>query len=104
MESLSIRLKRIKYLKAIAQYRKEGKNIVYIDETYLHSSHVESKGWFDDTTHGLSRPVSKGKRLIIVHAGGEDGFIQDGLLIFRSGELKRYETYIKLCFFRFKEW
>lgn len=71
-ESYDIRLKRINFLKKLVQYRSEGRNIVYTDETYIHSSH---------------KPISKGQRLIIVHAGGEKGFIENGLLIFKSGNI-----------------
>lgn len=85
MESHDIRLKRVNYLKRMIQYRTEGRNIIYTDETYIHSSHTHSKGWSDDSPKELRKPISKGQRLIIVHAGGEEGFVQNGLLIFRSG-------------------
>lgn len=85
MESYDIRIKRIKYLKQLSEYRKEGRNIIYTDETYIHSSHCQSKGWYDETLKGLIKPIAKGQRLIIVHAGGENGFITNGLLIFKSG-------------------
>ncbi|CAH1975548.1 unnamed protein product [Acanthoscelides obtectus] len=84
-ESYDIRAKRIKFLKKIIEFRKEGRNIVYTDETYIHSSHVKDKGWYDGSDKNLKKPISKGQRLIIVHAGGEKGFVQNGLLIFKSG-------------------
>lgn len=43
------------------------------------------KAWSDDSLEGLKAPISKGQRLIIVHAGGEEGFIPNALLIFKSG-------------------
>lgn len=86
-ESFDIRTKRIKFLKQLIEYRKEGRNIIYTDETYIHSSHVQDKGWYDASAKGLKKPISKGQRLIIVHAGGENGFVKDGLLIFKSGNL-----------------
>lgn len=88
VETQDIRLKRVKFLRKLAEYRKEGRNIVYTDETYLHSSHVQEKGWYDGSEKGFKKPVSKGRRLIILHAGGEQGFIKDGLLIFKSGNFK----------------
>lgn len=87
MESHDIRCKRIKFLKQMIQYRAEGRNIVYTDETYIHSSHTQSHRWSDDSGKELKKPISKGKRLIIVHAGGQNGFIPNGLLIFKSGKL-----------------
>ncbi|CAG9769301.1 unnamed protein product [Ceutorhynchus assimilis] len=94
MEKHDIRLKRIKYLKQITEYRKENRPIIYTDETYIHSSHTSDKGWFDDSSKGFRKPISKGQRLIVLHAGGEGGFINNGLLIFRSGEIIRnYHSY-----------
>lgn len=94
-ESQDIRLKRIKYLTKLSEYRKEGRNIIYTDETYIHSSHVQAKGWYDETSSGLKKPISKGQRLIIVHAGGEKGFVKNGLLIFKSGNCN-FLTKLKL--------
>ena len=73
------------FLEKMTQYRAEARNIIYTDETYIHSSHVQSKGWYDETSKGIKRPISKGQRLIIIHAGGERGFVNNGLLIFKSG-------------------
>lgn len=87
MESYDIRLKRVQYLKDITRYRNEGYNIIYTDETYIHSSHTPKNDWADDKMKTLRKPISKGRRLIIVHAGGETGFVDNALLIFRSGKL-----------------
>ncbi|XP_046685395.1 uncharacterized protein LOC124371124 [Homalodisca vitripennis] len=57
-----------------------------MDETYIHSTHTKTNGWTDGTTSGLKTPLSKGQRLIIVHAGGEGGFINNALLTFKSGK------------------
>jgi hypothetical protein len=67
------------------QYRQENRNIVYTDETYIHSSHTTGYEWTDGSKKELHKPVAKGKRLIIVHAGNETGFVENGLLIFTSG-------------------
>lgn len=86
-ESQDIRLKRINFLKKLVEYRREGRSIIYTDETYIHSSHVKNKGWYDESFKGIKKPISKGQRLIIVHAGGEKGFVKNALLIFKSGNL-----------------
>lgn len=86
MEKYDIRYKRIEFLKQMIQYRAEGRNIVYTDETYIHSSHTQAHRWSDKSGRHLKKPISKGKRLIIVHAGGENGFIPNGLLIFKAGK------------------
>ena len=85
METLEIRSKRVVFLRGLNKYKNEGINIVYTDETYLHSSHTVPKAWDDGTQKGLKSPVSKGQRLIIVHAGGAAGFVENALLIFKSG-------------------
>lgn len=84
IEKHDIRETRISFLRNIAKYRKEGRPIVYMDETYILSSHVTGNSWNDDTNEGLHQPISKGERLIIVHAGGENGFIPNALLIWKS--------------------
>ncbi|KAH0813913.1 hypothetical protein GEV33_008878 [Tenebrio molitor] len=56
-------------------YREEKRPIIYMDETYLHSSHTHQKGWSDNSNEGLRKPISKGNRLIIINAGGEIGFV-----------------------------
>jgi hypothetical protein len=55
-----------------------------LDETYLHSKHTSSKNWTDESTKGLFANILKGLRLIIIHAGGEMGFIPNCLLMFKS--------------------
>jgi hypothetical protein len=85
LESHDTRLKRIEYVKKITQLRNKHRKIVFTDETYIHSSHTQNKDWVDDRNCSLKGPISKGNRLIIVHAGGEMGFVNDALLIFKSG-------------------
>lgn len=85
MEKPEIRALRIDYLKKITYFRSIGRPIIYLDETYIHSGHTNPKSWDDGTNNGLLTNISKGNRLIIVHAGGETGFVQNALLIFKSG-------------------
>lgn len=86
IERHDIRLQRMKYLNNIKRYRNEGRPIVYTDETYVHSSHTKPSSWSDGTEHGLKTPISKGKRLIVVHAGSNQGFIPNALLVFKSNQ------------------
>lgn len=62
------------------------RDLSYLDETYIHTSHTVQKTWYDETNQGLTSPISKGNRLIIVHAGGEFGFINNALLIYKSSQ------------------
>lgn len=85
VEKMEIRSLRVKYLRQIKNFRSQNRPIIFVDETYVHSGHKSSKSWTDNTTKGLFTTISKGNRLIIVHAGGEMGFIKDSLLMFKSG-------------------
>ncbi|CAK1600945.1 unnamed protein product [Parnassius mnemosyne] len=86
MEKHEIRYLRIMFLIKIPEYRAQGRPIVYTDETYIYTSHTSSKSYSDGSTSGLKKPISKGNRLIIVHAGGEDGFIPNALLMFKANQ------------------
>lgn len=84
VEQQRIKSLRCAYLRSIHQYRTEGRSIVYMDETYLHTTHTTPLAWSDESLSGLFSPVSKGQRLIIIHAGGEHGFVPNAYLRFIS--------------------
>lgn len=86
MEKHEIRYLRINFLIKISEYRIQGRPVVYTDETYIDTTHISSKSYSDGSTSGLKKPISKGNRLIIVHAGGEDGFIPNALLMFKANQ------------------
>lgn len=82
------------YLRSIRQFRKENRNIVYMDETWVNAGQATSKIWKDKTiktpkdaflsglTTGLKDPTQRGPRFVIVHAGGESGFVENAELVF----------------------
>lgn len=84
------------YLDSIRKYREEGRHIYFLDETWVNAGDCTSKTWVDTTVRshrdaflkGLStgavNPSGKGKRLIVLHIGSEDGFVPGGLLCFES--------------------
>lgn len=90
------------YLQQIHQHRMEGRKIYYLDETWLNEGHTTAKCWCDTTvnsvknaflrglTTGLKNPSGKGKRLIILHIGNEDGFVNGGALVFESNKSSDY--------------
>ncbi|MCU7801183.1 MAG: transposase [gamma proteobacterium symbiont of Lucinoma myriamae] len=85
MERSDVVALRIRYLRTISQYRQAGREIVYMDETYIHSNHGVSKCWQSaDGSKGRFVPFSKGERLIVVHAGSRKGFIPNALLMFKA--------------------
>lgn len=105
IENHDIREQRVRFIRAIQHYRRQGRPIVYTDETYVHGSHTKPHSWSDDTNKGLLKPISKGQYAIIVHAGYEHGFIDNALLVFKSGQksgdyhdamnYKNYEKWLK---------
>jgi hypothetical protein len=86
VEKQDVRSTRVAFLRAITRFCRDGRAIVYSDETYIHSSHTINTAWPDDTLRGYMAPTSKGQRLIIVHAGAEKGFTTGALMIFKSNQ------------------
>uniref|UniRef100_A0A2A4IZ33 Tc1-like transposase DDE domain-containing protein n=1 Tax=Heliothis virescens TaxID=7102 RepID=A0A2A4IZ33_HELVI len=96
IEKEEIQRWRFNYLRKIMSLREEGRKIYYLDETWVNEGQTKSKVWQDFSIEssrqahmeglstGLKAPSGKGKCLIIVHIGNEDGFVEDGQLIFES--------------------
>ncbi|XP_025192116.1 uncharacterized protein LOC112592312 [Melanaphis sacchari] len=96
LEKNEIILWRRQYIRDLRKYREEGRQIYFLDETWVNAGDVTSRIWSDNTvqssqdafSQGLStgavNPTGKGKRLIVVHIGSEDGFVPGGLLCFES--------------------
>lgn len=103
IEKSDIQALRAKYLRLIAEYRSDGRYITYVDETYVHSGHTVSKQWCDASREGFHKEVSKGRRLIIVHGGGCNGFVDNALLIFTSG-CKSGDYHDEMNFENFSKW
>lgn len=77
---------RCTYLRQIRQKRSEGYDIVYLDETWVNAHHTKESEWVStDMAAGRNIPSSKGKRIIVAHAGSEQvGFIPGCGLVFES--------------------
>ena len=62
--------KRCDYLRKIREYRREGQNLVYLDETWLNAHHTKQYEWLpQNRIAGRKIPSNKGEKLIILHAG-----------------------------------
>lgn len=82
MESQRIIILRNEYLTNIAEARREGKFIVYLDEMWYDTHDVVKKGWSHESAKcSLKVPPNRGKRIIILHAGNESGFVPNSLLL-----------------------
>ena len=69
----------------ILTFLSEGRPVVHLDETWLSAHHTCENCWIDyDGKGGLRVPFGKGGRLIILHAGWEQGWIADTELVCRE--------------------
>ena len=90
MERGDIALARVTFLKK-AKAITDWSNVVFLDETWLNANHTVGKMWTDDTPHASTKvPEGKGERLIICHAGTSKGFVENGLLAFKSKKTGEY--------------
>ena len=82
---------RHEYLRRLRRNRTERRPVIYLDETWVNARDSVEKMWVEDdpraaggTKGGLRKPSGKGSRLIILHAGGENGWIDGAALVFQS--------------------
>ena len=74
----------------IIQQRHTYLPVIFLDETWANAHDGRDMAWVEDdpvtggTLGGVRRPSGKGKRLIILGAGGEMGWIPNTTLIFQS--------------------
>jgi len=115
MEKNEIVLWRRRYLRSIKKFREEGRHIYYLDETWVNAGDCPDKVWVDTTitsnrdaflkglSTGAVNPSGKGKRLIVLHIGSEDGFVPGGLLCFESKKNSR-DYHDEMNGQTFREW
>ena len=94
MASYRIVARRYEYLRKIEKLRAEGYLIIYLDETCFDSNETVRKLWADLTKYcSVSAPVSRGKRVVICHAGSKEGFVPNSLLLCGKDFAKSYADY-----------
>ena len=73
------------YLQNILKYRRDNRTLIYMDETLVNAHHTNNYIWIDsDGKGGWKVPSGKGQRLIVVHAGGVEGWVPGADLVFQS--------------------
>ncbi|XP_047541814.1 uncharacterized protein LOC125074529 [Vanessa atalanta] len=109
-----IALWRIKYLINMKTFREQGRPIYYLDETWVNAGHTVGKVWEDTTVKsrkqafleglstGAKNPTSKGNRLIILHIGGEEGFVPESELVFECKGTGDYHESMNAA--KFENW
>ncbi|KAH8037159.1 hypothetical protein HPB51_008841 [Rhipicephalus microplus] len=106
---------RRRYLRTIRQLRAQKRPIYYLDETWVNAGHTKDKVWEDANittreeafrqglTTGLRAPSGKGGRLILLHAGSEDGFLNSACLLFRAAK-RSGDYHTEMDGPRFEKW
>ena len=84
-------VRRCEYLRRLRRNRREGRPVIYLDETWANARDGIEKMWVEDdpravggTKGGIRKPSGKGSRLIILHAGSDNGWINGADLVFQS--------------------
>jgi len=77
-ESRDVIAWRYRYLEKIKQFRLQGYQDFYLDETWYDTNTCKMKNWSDDSENcTVATSDKKGERIVIVHCGGRSGFIKD---------------------------
>ena len=87
MERTDVVAARLTFLREIRHLKKSSRNIVYLDETWINQNYTDGKCWQDTTAEratGINPPTGKGSRLILLHAGTKEGFVENAELIFQA--------------------
>lgn len=105
MERYDIAAWRSRYLRTLKLNRdsENRRPVIYLDETYIHSSYGVNKCWQSEEVAGSIKEISLGQRWIIVHAGSAEGFVQNALLIFKS-HTKSGDYHDEMNATNFKKW
>ena len=82
MESQCILKLRQEYLQKIKECRQSNRCIIYLDETWFDTHDVVRYSWvYNSKNCCLNTPCSRGKHIIILHAGSESGFVPNAMLL-----------------------
>ncbi|KAI4456620.1 monocarboxylate transporter [Holotrichia oblita] len=104
MES-AILLLRDEYLTKMKAYREEKRFICYLDETWYDTHDTIKKGWDDSTGMcSINVPVSRGKRIIIAHAGSMDGWVGEALLSAKNIKSSSLDYHEDMTSSLFEDW
>jgi transposase len=84
MERSDIILSRTQFLRNIKRYREENRPIVYLDETWIDSNLTFGKCWQTNGTVGVLETGNASRRIIVLCAGGDMGFIPNSNLLYKA--------------------
>ena len=82
-EKPAILASRAEYLRALRRFRSQGCPVACLDETWCNEHHSVTRAWTDGEVGLDDAPLGKGKRLIILHAGSDQGWFLAPSLFFK---------------------
>ncbi|XP_068203531.1 uncharacterized protein [Palaemon carinicauda] len=87
-ESLDFVCHRVGALRALQRHRKEGRQVVYVDDPWFTTRMQHNKEWVDTSqpatsaTYSCQGPPGKGELFVVVAGGTEHGFVNYSFLCF----------------------
>lgn len=88
-------------------------NLFFVDETWVNAHHTLSRGWYDTSdyqgavagppTQPVEPPTGKGKRIIVLHAGGAAGWVPTCEMVL-VGKGKSLDYHDEINGPHFEEW
>lgn len=84
MEKPEIVALRMAYFARKQELEDAGYRLVYIDETWLDSAYTMQRCWQGPGVSGVRPPCNRGQRLIVVHAGSREGFVEGAKLVYKA--------------------
>lgn len=86
VEKPEIKAKQRQFLKAFMSEELQNKKKIYLDETWIfQNGSSKTREWQDNDHRSCSvKKLEGSKRFIVAHAGGRDGFVPNGFLLFTT--------------------
>ena len=105
IETPSIVLKRTEYLRKRRNLRQQNdtRPVIFMDETWIGSGETLSRCWQSPTELGPLPPCGPGLRIIIVHAGGKNGFVEGAELVY-DGKKKTGDYHDEMNSGNYSKW
>ncbi|KAJ4451835.1 hypothetical protein ANN_03313 [Periplaneta americana] len=75
----------LRLVRTIVDFRREGRSIFYLDESWVDSNLTFQKCWQGPEVTGICADGNAADRLIMVHVGPRPGFLNNASLVYKAG-------------------